>query len=185
MAIKIIYTILIAILTALFVGLGIDAFYPAPVYPQQQPVIKQFDDYKNDEYTAKINTYEETRKSYERNVSIIIIICAVAVALISISLEHKIEVVGEGLLLGSVLIVLYGVVRGFAADNQMTRFIVSAVGLGLTLVIGYWKFVKPNQMVQTVPHVIAEAPVMPIVSEKKKISKSKTKAVVKGKKKSK
>ena len=35
MILKIIYTLFLALLVALFVGLGIDAFYPGPVMPEE------------------------------------------------------------------------------------------------------------------------------------------------------
>lgn len=160
MAIKFIYTLFLGILLALFVGLGIAAFYPAPHAPEypvdtvaQKPdltgtyspspeYLQQQEEYRkqSDEYTK--NTFPR----YNRNVSIVSVIAAVLALVISLTMIRKIELISDGLLLGGVFLLGYGIIRGFMSENNvLLLFIVTTVGLIAAVTVGYVKFVRERQ----------------------------------------
>jgi hypothetical protein len=45
-------------------------------------------------------------------------------------------------LLGGIFTLLYGIGRGMVTDNNRYRFLVAAVGLAITLGLGYIKFTR-------------------------------------------
>lgn len=158
MVLKLIYTLLIAIFVAVFVGVGIAAFYPGPKYPEPPTYIKYggpeiVKGTEMDEQTkAELEKFEKEEKAfrdnnqtYSRNVSIISLIASILIVVASLTLFKKILIIADGLLLGGVLTLLYSVIRGFEAEDNMFRFLVVSVGLAVSLGLGYIKFIKPAE----------------------------------------
>ena len=160
MVMKLIYTFLIGIFMAVFVGVGVAAFYPEPKYPEQ-PLAMKFSSpnvYKTDDATgsaqwrAEMEKFDREEKKfqtesqvYSRNVSIVVIAIAIAIVVASLTVFQKILIIADGLLLGGLLTLIYGVMRGFGAEDNMFRFIVVSIGLFISLFLGYWKFSKPTK----------------------------------------
>ncbi len=151
MAIKLIYTLFLALLIALFVGLGIDAFYPGPKmpnYPVELEMEKQ-----NCEETAEVRSirenfaqnqkkYQEESKPYNRNVSIISLIAAIVILVLSLTLLAKINMIADGILLGGVFSTAYSIIRGLMSENSQFRFVIVVIGLVIALTLGYIKFIR-------------------------------------------
>lgn len=158
MILKLIYTFLIGVFLAVFVGVGIAAFYPEPKYPEP-PVILKYggaeaikDEAQLAEFKAEAEKYDKVEKAYQlkeqeynRNVSIVALIASIIMVFGSLTLFKKILLIADGLLLGGLFTLVYSVIRGFGTDNNMFRFIVVSVGLAMTLILGYVKFIKPAQ----------------------------------------
>ena len=157
MILKFIYTIFIGVLFATLVGVGIAAFYPQPKAPEF-PTTMRFapDQNASDAATKKFeaeqirydSTYKEFHKKeqiYNRDVSIISLVFAIAALVVSLTLFKSLLLIADGLLLGGVLTLMYSIIRGFAAEDNMFRFIVVAVGFVVAIIIGYIKFAKPSQ----------------------------------------
>lgn len=153
MVLKLIYTFLIGIFLAVFVGVGITAFYPGPKRPETPSSIKYaYPDNKNTlsaESKAEIEKFDQAEKEfqtqsqiYSKNVSIYSLTAAIFIVIISLTLFRNILFIADGLLLGGVLTLLYSVIRGFDAQDNMFRFIVVSIGLFISLFLGYTKFVK-------------------------------------------
>lgn len=157
MLIKYVYIVFIGILLAAFVGVGIAAFYKGPK-PPEYPVELQYPEIKENAYIATPSAdriklqqeqdaqFKDFRKQdelYQRNVSIIALIAAVIMLVVSLTLVKQIEVIADGLLLGGVLTLGYSVIRGFGSNDDMVRFMVVSASLFVALVLGYIKFVKP------------------------------------------
>lgn len=156
MVLKLIYTILIGIFLAVFVGVGIAAFYPGPKFPEQPLLLKYCspeiakDAAQYAEFKSQAEKFDETEKVYQaqaqvynRNVSIIAIIASIIIVIASLTLFRTILLIADGLLLGGVLTLIYSVLRGFGTEDNMFRFIVVSVGFLVSLVLGYVKFIKP------------------------------------------
>lgn len=161
--IEIIYTFFIGILAAVFIGVGIDAFYPAPEYPEppatlkvgyierettatgelvEQPEVDKAALVKQqEEYDKEVEKYRGIESAYNRNVSIIALVSAVVLLTISLTLLQHLMLISDGILLGGVFTLLYSVVRVFGSDDNQIRFVVVAVGLAVSLVLGYVKFI--------------------------------------------
>lgn len=151
--IRYIYTFFVGLFIAIFIGLGIAVFYEAPKSPNE-PVwyptigVKQelTDAQKQEEivFNTEVKEYTKKMQVYYRNVSIIVLVCAVLVLIFSLTLTKYLGVITDGTLLGGVFTLLYGIGVGMATDNNKYRFIVAGVGLAITLLLGYLKFTRQS-----------------------------------------
>jgi len=152
--IKFIYTIFLAILVVLFVGLGIDTFYPGPQMPDypvelevEKPTIETGEDKLKEvreDYTKNKTEFRKESKTYNRNVSIISLAVAIIILILSLTYIAKIKIIADGILLGGVLTSVYSIIRGLMSENSQFRFIIVTIGLIIALVLGYIKFIKSN-----------------------------------------
>ncbi len=158
MTLKIIYTFLIGIFLSVFVGVGIAAFYPGPKYPEQPVFLKfgsfemskdpaQYSEFKSEaeKFDKEEKLYQAKSQIYNRNVSIIAIIASILIVIASLTFFKKILIIADGLLLGGVITLIYSVIRGFGSEDNMFRFLVVSIGLLISLLLGYVKFIKPQE----------------------------------------
>lgn len=157
MIIKYIYTIFLALLVALFVGLGIDAYYPgpkAPDYPTELEIAKPGCEDTAEQKLVRENfnreqkEFTEKSKPYNRNVSIISLIAAIIVLVASLTLLAKIKMIADGILLGGVFTTVYSIIRGLMSEDTKFRFLIVTIGLLIALVLGYIKFIRPKENLQ-------------------------------------
>ncbi len=155
--IKFIYTLFLALLVALFVGLGIDAFYPgpkAPNYPFELNQVKQGCEQTIEqqmlekEFSKAQEKYMEESKIYNRNVSIISLVASIIILVLSLTLLTKIKMIADGILLGGVFATMYSIMRGLMSENSQFRFLLVIVGLIIALALGYIKFIRPKENLQ-------------------------------------
>lgn len=153
MLIRYVYIVFVGILLAAFVGVGIAAFYKGPKYPETPvelrfPETKQLDAtsaaymQKQLEFDKKSEEFQKQNGEYSRNVSIIALVAAVIMLVLSLTLFKQIAIIADGLLLGGVLTLAYSVIRGFGSNDDMVRFMVVSASLLVALSLGYIKFVK-------------------------------------------
>jgi len=69
-------------------------------------------------------------------------VAAVVLLVLSLTVLKNLMVLSDGLLLGGLLTQAYGVIRGFESENNKIRFLVVTVGLIISAVVGYIKFIK-------------------------------------------
>lgn len=157
MIIKFIYTIFLALLVALFVGFGIDAFYQgpeAPKYPAALEVVRQGCEQTmeektiSQEFNKSQEKYMDEMKVYNRNVSIISLAAAIIILVLSLTLLTKIKMIADGILLGGVFTTLYGIIRGLMSEGSLFRFLIIVIGLIIALTLGYIKFIRPKENIQ-------------------------------------
>lgn len=150
---KIVYTFFLGILIALFIGFGINTFYEAPEAPKfptelnysysKEPTNKQIAAEKA--FAIKEDAYNEKMKPYNRNVSIITISASVILLAISLLLEKRnIKVIADGVMLGGLFTLLYGLGRGFASQDSKYSFIAVSIGLIVVVYLGYHRFVMEH-----------------------------------------
>lgn len=150
MFIRQVYVFFIGVLLATFIGVGVAAFYEGPKSPEY-PMRQEFVEGKCNptaeelQYEKDQRAFMEANKIYSRNISIITIIFAVAVLVISLTLLNKLQLISDGLLLGGLFTELYSIIRGFESEDNLFRFVVVAIGLATSLIVGYLKFIKPSQ----------------------------------------
>lgn len=154
MVLRFVYTIFIGVLLATFVGVGIAAFYPGPKSPEPplsikycppkdeiSPEVRQ----EQEKFDAESRVFMEKNKIYNRDVSIISLVAAIIILIVSLTFAKTIQVIADGLLLGGVLTLIYSIIRGFASGDNMFRFIVVTIGLMISLILGYLKFIQPSK----------------------------------------
>lgn len=170
MAIRLIYTLFLGILVALFVGFGIEAFYPTPDYPeypledgyksvaqvenvhksvvQPVPSVSLTPEIQEKELKYQKETREFNKNilpKYNRNVSVITLIAAIGIFIISMVAISKITILSDGLLVGGVLVLLYAMGRSFGVEDSRYPFAAVSVGLITALFLGYIRFIKHEE----------------------------------------
>lgn len=121
-ALQIIFGFFLGLVVVAFVGIGVNTFYPEPSYlDYDAPVFSQW----------RLIT------------GIILLVLATAILVISLALPAHQAVITNGLLLGGVFTMVYAVGMTVTSDQSIWRFVVVAVALLVTIVIGYLKFAKP------------------------------------------
>lgn len=158
MVLKFIYTLFIGILLALFVGFGIAAFYEEPKYPEPPFNLKYstpvYPETKDSTISAQIRAdqikqdkieknFQNNLSIYNRNVSVIVLAAAIIFLIISLTLAKRLLLISDGLLLGGVFTLLYSIGRGFGSHDNKFQFIIVTIGLIISLILGYLKFIKP------------------------------------------
>lgn len=117
---QVIFSFFLGLVVVAFIGIGVDTFYPQP------------------EYTRGGETPYE---AHRLTVSIILLICATAVMLLSLVIvDIAGTVLGNGALLGGLFTMIYAVGTSLESSQQLARFLVLCVALLVTVGVGWWKF---------------------------------------------
>lgn len=82
------------------------------------------------------------RGPWGRRTSIVLILFATLAMAVSLVRADQLPVISNGLLLGGVFTMLYGVGWIIATDTSVTRFVVMTAALAVTLGLGYARFVR-------------------------------------------
>lgn len=158
MVLRFVYIVFIGVLLATLVGVGIAAFYPGLKVPEPPLSIKyqmfpcenlkdeatfQQIRREQEEFDKTMKVFQTQNEKYNRNVSVISLIAAILILVISLTLFKKILLIADGLLLGGVLTLIYSIIRGFGSGDNIFRFVVVSAGLVISLLLGYIKFIKP------------------------------------------
>jgi hypothetical protein len=150
---KALYIIAIGLLFAAFVGFGINTFYQGPEYPQcpavdrvvpseDKPAI--VDEAAEKECDNLRAAYNDTNEDYQRNLSVIYLLAAIIIIVVSLFGIGKIAVIGDGITLGGVILLFVGIVVSFGSGSEIWRFTTVTVGLAVVLFLAYWKFIRHN-----------------------------------------
>jgi hypothetical protein len=169
-----IFSFFLGLMLTAFVGVGVYTFHPPP---------HRFDDQIRDlnrreqairisrapnELTSadrdSIQSIERRRNEltdasaaarvpWGRSTSITLVVFATIAMVLSLIGADRAPVISNGLLLGGLFTMLYGVGWIIATDTSISRFLVMTVALVITLALGYVRFVRRG----TVPVVAAGA----------------------------
>lgn len=151
-----IYSFFLGLVTVAFVGIGVYTFYPEPKYPTElqygyngEPTKEQ-----QDALRAAQEAYNILRQDWALYTSIILLICATVILVISLIRSERLPVISNGLLLGGVFTMIYAVIMTMQGVQSPTRFAVVTVALITTVGIGYLKFAyrkKATATAQAIP----------------------------------
>ncbi len=154
MLVRYLYSFFVAVLLVTFVGVGIAAFYKGPKQPEypievethyavDKPTTESAEmRQKRMQYEKNSREYIKQNETYNKNVSTVAIVASLIILVISITFIGKIVYLSDGLLMGGLFTLVYAVIRGFNAGDEMFRFIVVTIGLIVAIFLGYWKFVR-------------------------------------------
>jgi hypothetical protein len=105
-----------------------------------------------------VTTLEEVmrveRAQWSQTTSLVLIACATLAMVIAVVRAEQLAILGNGLLLGGVFTMLYGVGVVIAATESTVRFLILTAALGVTLGLGYLRFVRRRDP--------AAAPILPV-----------------------
>lgn len=163
-----IFAIFLGLMVTAFVGVGVDTFYPLPqtqfnrrildlsrqeqavrnskapneLTPTERANIQEI----RDELNKTQDAGQASRESWGRRTSIILIAFATLVMAISLMRAEQLPVISNGLLLGGVFTMVYGVGLIIATGTSIARFMVMTVALVITLALGYVRFVRRREL---------------------------------------
>jgi uncharacterized protein HemX len=166
-ALQTIFSFFLGLMVLAFVGVGVNTFYPQPSETNQkaqQAISRQMEALNVKTSNRSLNATEQAQmtrlqdqqnalqdktdaemKQWARNTSIILVICATFVMGVSLVLSEQLRVISNGLLLGGLFIMLYGVGWVIFSGNSTARFVVILFALVVTLGLGYVKFVRQRR----------------------------------------
>lgn len=138
---QVIFAIFLGLVVVAFVGIGVNTFYPSP---------------------ADTGTYDQDAwTTWQLTTSVILLICATVIMVVSLVLPEIQAVLSNGVLMGGVFTMVYAVGMAVFSNQNVTRFIVAAFALAVTVAVGYFKFVRRRQAAAAV----AAATAVPITGE--------------------
>ena len=150
---KVLYSLAIALLVVFFVGFGISTFsQPPPVPPgcseealavdcghvqKETPQALREADQREEAYTEQLSDYNQLVSSISIGVAVVLLVG-------SILWLGGLAVIGDGVTLGAVFTLFYGLIRSFMTDSEVFRFVAVAVGLVVVIGLVYVRFVRPS-----------------------------------------
>lgn len=159
-----IFGFFLGLMVTSFIGVGVYTFYPPPDRPlrdritslnrQQQEIraTKAPDNLAPDEreqiqelqreIDALQDESQAAGEAWGRRTSIILIALATVAMAVSLLRAVQLPVISNGLLLGGVFTMVYGVGWIIATDSSTVRFFVMTAALAITLGLGYVRFVR-------------------------------------------
>lgn len=175
-ALQTIFSFFLGLMVVAFIGVGVNTFYPSPgdrYQAQLQPLFDQqsllqaggktltpAEDAQAAALQKQINEIQAKQRveeqSWSLNTSIILVVFATLVMGVSLVRADQLRVLSNGLLLGGLFTMLYGMGWTIASGTSNTRFFVVLFALGVTIALGYVKFVRLRQ---AAPVTVAAAPV--------------------------
>lgn len=158
-----IFSFFLGLMLTAFVGVGVYTFHPPAKEldrqiqeldrREQEIQIKSPQDVQTEADREESRRIAESRRqlydaaqarreAWGRSTSIILVVLATSIMAVSLVRADQLPVISNGLLLGGVFTMVYGVGWIIATDTSVARFAVLAVALAITLGLGYARFVR-------------------------------------------
>ena len=132
-SLRVLYSIGLGIIIVLFVGLGIATFYPAPE-------LSSMANLDSAARQAAIDAHQSAVHDYNRNVTIAALVSALLILGASIWTESRKPLFAGGFLVGGLLTLIYGLMRGLTSGVTAVAFFSVAVGLFVVVYLGHQRF---------------------------------------------
>ena len=143
--------LIIAVVFLMFAVYGTNLLYQAPEYddycdestrPIASPIDKEIiNETELQEFeTQQKDCYDEfdaAREPYSKNLFILTLIFSILIIVISILFIH-VESVSGGLMLGSLFFLIYGTGSYWRYMDDLIRFLILGLALGVLIYTGYW-----------------------------------------------
>ena len=149
---KTLYALAIALLVVAFVGFGVSAFFPeseSPDYPPESEFVgpEPTEEEKRlmAEHREEEEAFRERLSDYNRVVASVSVGLAVVLLVGSLLWISGVPVIGDGVTLGAVFTLFYGLVRALMTEEEVFRFVAVAVGLLVVLAFVYWRFIRSGE----------------------------------------
>lgn len=174
-ALQTIFSFFLAIMVTAFIGVAVHTFYPSPgddIQQEMRSLARQQQAIVTSQAPEALTTSDRTRiqsindrrdklqdasralnDSWSGRTSMILVGLATLVLAISLVLAGQLPVISNGLLLGGVFTMLYGVGSILGNGSSGTRFAVISLTLLITLALGYLRFVRGPAPLGSAPGV--------------------------------
>jgi len=144
---RVIYVLAIAVALVLLVVAGVEAFYPAPQYPDCYEWLGPPPDYDSPEYeewqqecTSIVDEYQQEAAVHDRNIFSVVLPLGVIFAVVGTFVRRRLDIFGAGLILGGIGTMIFAVTP-YDLDN-IPRFIGIAAILAVLIFVGYKVFLS-------------------------------------------
>ena len=165
-----IFSFFLGLMFTVFVGVGVYTFHSPPTQfddqikdlrlSEQEIINSKPPNELTDEDRERIqeinrqqreltDAAEEAQNAWGLSTSIILILFSTLALAVSLVRAEQLQVISNGLLLGGVFTMLYGVGWIVATGTSITRFLVMTIALAVTLGLGYTRFVRRGTTSQT------------------------------------
>jgi hypothetical protein len=163
-ALQIIFSFFLGLMVVAFAGVGVNTYYPGPSekYNQARQELSRRQESLSrkaapgsyspreqaqldslSEAQGKLGQREQAEfKGWARTTGIVLVLFATLVLVVSLVLSERLRVISNGLLLGGLFTMIYGVGWAIFSGNSATRFWVITFALAVALGHGYAKFVR-------------------------------------------
>ncbi|MHB9002566.1 MAG: hypothetical protein ACYC6C_00690 [Coriobacteriia bacterium] len=176
-ALQTIFSFFLGLMVVAVVGIGVNTFYEGPDQQYQEriselnrerealyrgnegvekgegalsPADQRRADAIDEETSDIYAEIEKARPAWARNTSIVLIVFATAVMGVSLVRSEQLRVISNGLLLGGLFTMVYGVGMAIFSGESIARFAVIVFALLVTVGLGYLKFVRGREEHATV-----------------------------------
>jgi len=170
-ALQTIFSFFLGLMVVAFIGVGVNTFYPSPseryqaqlqpLYDQQNEIsaggktLTPAEQAQSAAIQKQINEIQAKERADQQpwslNTSIVLVIFATIVMGVSLVRAEQLRVLSNGLLLGGLFTMLYGMGWTISSGTSNTRFYVVLFALAVTIVLGYLKFVRLRQAAAVQP----------------------------------
>jgi hypothetical protein len=160
-ALQTIFSFFLGLMVVAFIGVGVNTFYPMPseryqpqinaLYDQQSllnasgKTLTPAEQAQMTDIQRQINDLQNREQaesqSWSLNTSIILMLFATAVMGVSLLQSAKLRLLSNGLLLGGLFTMIYGMGWTIASGTSYLRFFVVLFALAVAIGLGYAKFV--------------------------------------------
>jgi hypothetical protein len=144
---RVIYVLAIAVLLIVLVIVGVQAFHPAPQYPDCYELLGPPPDWESPEYqewdqecTEIVDEYRQYSAAHDRDIFFIVLPLGVVFAVVGTFIQRKLGIFGAGLILGGVGTMIFAIVPSHLED--ILKFIGIAVTLAVLIFVGYKVFLS-------------------------------------------
>lgn len=163
-----IFGFFLGLMVTAFIGVGVYTFYPPAdrdfreriqtLHRQQEQIqlgkapddLTPEDRAQVQDLQRQINAVQDESQAtvgpWEQRTSIILIVLATATMAVSLLRAVQLPVISNGLLLGGVFTMVYGIGWSIATESSASRFFVMAAALAITLGLGYVRFVRQRDV---------------------------------------
>lgn len=172
-ALQTIFSFFLGLMVVAFVGVGVNTFYPSPAQKFDREMraasqrhealarksapgaMSDVEQARLDSLTAEQNRLQDLQqaemKDWARVTSIILVLFATTVLVISLMRSEQLRVISNGLLLGGLFTMVYGVGWAVFSGNSVARFWVILFSLAVAIGLGYVKFVAGRRRETPIP----------------------------------
>jgi hypothetical protein len=138
------YVVAIAVVLVLLVIVGVEAFYPAPTYPEYNPPPVDYNSTEYQEWEQQwAQAYEEYQQEaavYHRNIFFIVLPLGAVFAVVGTFVRRRLDLFGAGLILGGIGTMIFALVPYDL--GAILRFIGIAATLAVLVFVGYKVFLS-------------------------------------------
>jgi hypothetical protein len=138
------YVVAIAVVLILLVIVGVEAFYPAPTYPEYNPPPVDYNSTEYQEWEQQWmqiqDEYQQEAAAHDRNIFFIVLPLGVAFAVVGTFIQRRLGIFGAGLILGGIGTMIFALVP-YDLD-AILRFAGIAATLAVLVFVGYKVFLS-------------------------------------------